>query len=273
MSFKSLLLFASLIGISGAVQAVDKSFVVVIPSYKNEKYYKKNLDSVFAQDYDNYRVIYVDDASPDKTYDLVAEYIKEHGMEDRVTLVRNEENIGALGGVYRAVNMCDGHEIIVTLDGDDWFPDNVQVLQHLNKAYQDKNVWLTYGQFTRFPGNGRKGFCRPYPQSVIKGNKFRDHSWVCSHLRTFYAELFSHIKLEDLMHDGKFYRAACDVAQMFPMLELAGKHHKFIDKVLYIYNQGNPISVSRTKRKEQTFGKAMRKYPRYSPLPELFPGE
>ncbi len=260
------LLFAS------ALHAKDTSFVVVIPSYKNAKYYQKNLDSVFAQQYKNFRVIYVDDASPDGTGELVAQYILDHGVQDKVTLMQNEENIGALGGMYKAVYSCEDHEVIVTLDGDDWFPGGVQVLQHLSKVYQDKEVWMTYGQYQQYPSK-QKGFCRAYPKKVIEGNKFRDHSWVCSHLRTFYTKLFKQVKLEDFLHEGKFYRAACDVAQMFPMLELAGKHHRFIDKVLYIYNRTNPISISATKRKEQALGKTMRSYQRYKPLKELFGNE
>ncbi len=45
----------------------EKPFVFIIASYNNSEWYKNNLDSVFAQDYENYRIIYIDDASPDGT--------------------------------------------------------------------------------------------------------------------------------------------------------------------------------------------------------------
>ena len=66
-----------------SVNKSEKAIVVVIPSYDNCEYYKQNLDSVFAQNYHNFRVIYVDDASPDQTGPLVKQYIKEKGQEDR----------------------------------------------------------------------------------------------------------------------------------------------------------------------------------------------
>lgn len=44
-------------------------FCVVVPSYNNvaSNLYKRNIDSIFMQVYDNYHVVYIDDASPDKT--------------------------------------------------------------------------------------------------------------------------------------------------------------------------------------------------------------
>src|SRR3989304_6153185 len=45
----------------------EKPIVVVIPSYNNKQWYQKNLDSVLTQNYHNFRIIFIDDASPDGT--------------------------------------------------------------------------------------------------------------------------------------------------------------------------------------------------------------
>ncbi len=49
-----------------------------MPSYNNVKsrLYLRNLDSIFMQEYSNYHVVYIDDASPDKTGDFVNKYIE-----------------------------------------------------------------------------------------------------------------------------------------------------------------------------------------------------
>ena len=39
---------------------------------------------------------------------------------------------------------------------------------------------------------------------------------------------------------------------MFPMIEMAGKHHKCISKVLYIYNIQNPLNDFKIHTKLQT---------------------
>src|SRR5690348_12693937 len=81
----------------------QKPFVVVIASYNNESLYEKNLQSVFEQKYDNYRVIYIDDASTDKTYEKVTDYVAKQGKESQVTLIRNAKNRGPTENYYRAV--------------------------------------------------------------------------------------------------------------------------------------------------------------------------
>ena len=70
----------------------EKPIVIIVPSRNNNELfegterYKLNLDSIFNQDYENYRVIYIDDCSSDGTADLVESYIQEKGQAGRVTL-------------------------------------------------------------------------------------------------------------------------------------------------------------------------------------------
>jgi len=221
----------------------EKEIVVVIPSYNNEKWYKKNLDSVVSQNYKNYRVIYIDDNSKDQTRTLVKQYISEHNINDKFILIENTTNVGALKNLFKVIHSCKNETIIITLDGDDWLAHS-NVLQIINEAYINPNVWITYGQFEEYP-SGQIGFNKPFPKNIIKNNNFRNHQPGPSHLRTFYAGLFKLIKIEDLLYKNKFYPMTWDLAMMFPMLEMASKKHKFIKDVLYIYNNENPISDHR----------------------------
>lgn len=217
----------------------EKRMVVVIPSYKNEEWVKNNLESVFAQRYQNYRVIYISDCSPDKTFEMAQSIVHKHGMENKTTLINNTERKGALRNLYEAIHSCDDDEIVVTLDGDDWFASR-GVLNYLNRVYSGrKTVWLTHG--TYISSKGDKGLSKAASTDIIERNAFREE-FRCSHLRTFYAWLFKKIKKEDLLYEGEFYSMAWDTAMMFPMLEMAGTRHAFINKVLYIYNVENPIS-------------------------------
>jgi glycosyltransferase involved in cell wall biosynthesis len=224
-------------------QRTEKPMVVVIPSYNNMKWYEKNLVMLAAQNkkYSNWRAIYIDDCSKDGTGAAVEKYIADNNLSNKITLIKNAENHGALYNLYHAIHSCKNDEIIVTLDGDDWFPDN-EVLKYLNEVYQDGEVWITYGQYLEYPSGKIGTYCEQIPNFVIEQNSFRNYKWVSSHLRTFYAGLFKKIKKEDLMFDGKFYPMTWDLAMMFPMFEMAGFHAKFINKVLYIYNFTNPIS-------------------------------
>ncbi len=232
-----------------------KPFVIVIPSYNNEEYVERNLDSVLTQDYENYRVIYVDDCSTDKTYEKALGLIEK--SEISVLLIRNEKNQKALHNLYDAVHLCQNDEIVVLLDGDDWF-SHKGVLKELNRYYNDPNVWLTYGQYMTYP-NYELGICRePLFKTYLKSGNLRKvglfskpTDWFFSHLRTFYAGLFKKIEKEDLLYKGQFFSSAWDLAILFPMVEMAREHAVFVPSVLYIYNRETPFNDDKLRAEEQ----------------------
>lgn len=243
-----------------------KHFVVLVASYNNEQWYQKNLDTLFAQQYENYEVIYIDDCSPDGTGNLVEAYIKERNLESKVTLIKNKVRLGGpLENHYRACHFCKDDYVIVILDGDDFFAHD-QVLAYLNRVYQDSHVWMTYGQFKEVPSE-TLGFCCPMPKHIVEQNAFRDFSHIPSHLRSFYAGLFNQIKKEDLMMNGEFFKMAGDMAAMIPMIEMAREgHFRFISDVLYLYNAINPLSEHRiSKEQQRAVDLEIRRRPRYAP--------
>lgn len=214
--------------------------VVIIPSRNNVTVCKKNLESVFAQTYTNYHIIYIDDASDDGTYEEVCNYITECNQWHRVTLIRNGKRHGQMYNHFMATHMCSNDTIIINLDGDDTLsPDALEII---NRAYQNPNVWMTYGQYREEP-YGKLGHCRRIPTPVLKGNAYRYYDWITSHLRTFYAGLFKQIPIGHFIHEDIFQPSAVDHAMMFAMLELSAGRVKFIDMVIYHYNVANPENI------------------------------
>lgn len=246
------------------ITCYEKPMVIVVPSYNNSQWYTRNLDSICAQRYTNYRVIYIDDYSSDYTADLVQQYVTEKKLKSRFNVQKNTQHMGALYNHYRAVMTCMNDEIIVQLDGDDWFAHE-DVLNVINQAYQDENIWLTYGQYTTYP-QSEKGVGTLIHPNVVKNNTFREYAWVTTALRTFYAGLFKQIKLEDLLYNGLFFQTSCDLAFMFPMIEMCGGHFKFIADVVYIYNQTLSNDFKINRESQLLFDKLIRAKKRYSPL-------
>lgn len=242
----------------------EKPMVVFIASYNNSRWVEKNLASVFSQDYTNYRIIYVDDASSDNTADLVKAFVKEKKGESRFLLIRNSSRKGGLCNLYEAASFCKDEEILVNLDGDDWLA-NPFVLKTLNRVYSKKEIWLTHGTLIESPKN-ILGWSLQVPKKIIKENAFR--TFRCpSHLKTFYTWLFKKISLEDLKINGEFFPMTWDQAMMFPMIEMAGHRHAFIKETLYVYNTENPISDNKVdNRLQREFEILIRSKPRYMPL-------
>lgn len=245
--------------------AEDKHLVAIIPSYNNMRWYEQNLNSLVEQTYTNWHAIYIDDYSTDCTGDVVKTYIESHGLNDKITLIRNTENHGALYNIYHAIHFCNDNDIVLMLDGDDWLKDK-DALAHINDLYQSSNVWLTYGMTQVYPNGGIIGW-QAIPEITITTNSFRTSPWLATALRTCYAWLFKQIKKEDLLYEGQFFSCAWDLALMFPMLEMAGKHIRHCPYVVYVYNMSNPINDYNVRLEKQLFyDDVIRKRKRYEPL-------
>lgn len=81
-------------------------FCIIVPSYNNAKNfrYEYNLQSILNQDYSNYHVVIVDDASPDLTGLHIQRFLhKNHIPESKVTLIRNQKQVTAVPNIHMAV--------------------------------------------------------------------------------------------------------------------------------------------------------------------------
>lgn len=247
--------------------------VVIMPSYNNEAYCFDSIRSIEEQSYPHYRLIYIDDASTDGTYDLAKLLLENFNPKTKATLIRNKERKGSLANFYKAVHGLDPKDIVVCVDGDDRL-SSPSALERIAAEYENPDVWLTYGNFiTDPPDPDRKLASKAYSKFVLDNGGFRDETFYAGHIKTFYAKLFQLIKKEDLTWtSGEFLPVCGDMGFMFPMLEMASEgHFRFIDEILYIYNINNPQNDHKM-RKDALFkvGEFVRKLPRYQPLKRLF---
>jgi histo-blood group ABO system transferase len=239
------------INLDNASKKENNNFVILIPSYNNIKYYKKCLDSVYSQNYSNYRVVYIDDNSPDGTGQAVKDYVRLLGKEDITKVVRNKDRVLAMANIYYGIyNYCSNNEIVVMLDGDDCLA-NDKVLSYVNSIYKTKNIWMTYGNCSFKESNMVSSYSCKLSGIDIEKNMFREKLKNVAHLKTFYAWLFKKINKNDLMMDGTFLKATYDVAMYMPMLEMSGFRHAFIEKTLYYYNDCNPINDHKVNHDHQ----------------------
>lgn len=253
---------------------IEQPIVIITCSYNNAPWVEQNLDSIFSQDYINFRLLYVDDCSGDGTAELVQAYIEKNDLQNKVTLIANKGRQLKCHNIYNACHSCNDQEIIVILDGDDWF-DNPKVLKNINQAYLGSDVWFTYGQSKFYPTGGLAPKAQEVLSSVLEKRNFRQWKWVYRHPRSFYAWLFKLIKLEDLLtnavpgFEGLFYPDIEDRQMVYSMLEMAQHKIKFIPGISVIQNIRNPLSTmgnSPTKRSQVCFREIMNKPISYTVL-------
>lgn len=88
---------------------------VIVPVYKVEKYIAECIESILAQTYTKFRLILVDDGSPDNAGKICDEYAKK---DTRITVI-HQENAGVTRARARGVEEADDCEFITFVDGDD----------------------------------------------------------------------------------------------------------------------------------------------------------
>ena len=66
-----------------------KRFSVIIPAYNVQEYVEKAIKSVLEQDFKDYELIVVNDASTDNTVEIVKKYEDKH---ENVKLISHKEN-------------------------------------------------------------------------------------------------------------------------------------------------------------------------------------
>lgn len=229
-------------------------FVVAMIGRNNGAWLEKSLQSAFFQNYSNYRIVYVDDGSDDGSFELARDLISTN--PSKALLIRNEIMQGVLVGLSQIVQACSDQEIVVVLQGEDRLAHE-WVLQRLNQYYANKELWMTYGQYL-YENTYQFGRCLAMDQKEPRSAPF-----CASHLKTFYAKLFRHIREGDLLLANQGVGA--EMALMIPMLEMAKGHTAYIPDILCIANKQNedPELVSRIEAQIKL------KNP-YSPIQTLF---
>lgn len=94
---------------------------ILIPVYGVEAYMRRCAEALFSQTLkEGVEFIFVDDASPDRSAEIIMETLKRHPeRRDQVKLIRHERNRGVAAARQTALDAASGRYIIYS-DSDDW---------------------------------------------------------------------------------------------------------------------------------------------------------
>ncbi len=229
------------------------SFYFLIRSHNAFPYLGKCLDSLQRQSRQNYKVLFVDDASE---YTRAQQnYIKQRLKGHIVQF--NQEQKFSLRNAYEMIHehVDNDEAIIINLDGDDWLIRD-DVIDVVDKTYEVHHCLLTYGNCVyHAPGeafHNKKGseviptINQRYPDKVENLSSYRKEGFRPLHLRTWKAREFKNIpKKYFLRSDGNWVQFCEDQAIFLPLLEKADGRYEVISTPLSAYNRHNPNSDSK----------------------------
>ena len=119
---------------------------VIIPVYKAKEYIIRCLDSVMAQDYDDYELVIVDDCGNDRSIDIATSYLNQL-FDGEWKIVHHEMNRGLSAARNSGIQHAKG-DFVFFLDADDTIP--CDCLSSLNSVV-DEDVDFSMGRYANVP--------------------------------------------------------------------------------------------------------------------------
>ena len=127
----------------------NKKLYLVIPCYNeeemlsitNEKLIEKMNNLIDSQLISaDSRIVYVNDGSKDRTWEIISGFVKEYELVQGISLSRNKGHQNALlAGLYTVSDYCD---ITISMDAD--LQDDINAIDEMVKKYHEGNE-VVYG--------------------------------------------------------------------------------------------------------------------------------
>jgi len=232
-------------------QNKESHIAVVTPFYNAEQYILRCIDSVVTQNYNNWSLYLINDASTDGSKFAINHKLKTlpEDISSKIEVITNTENKGA---VYNQINTLRNavfgqDTIVVLLDGDDALINDNNIFNFYNNLYASGNVDYSYGSCWSEVDNIPL-IAQPYPKAVRDAKDYRNYkfNWGMPypHLRTFRRELLNYI--DDAVfkdESGEWFKAGGDNATFYNILEQADPNKiKVVQDIVMLYNDKNPLN-------------------------------
>jgi FkbM family methyltransferase len=237
----------------------EQPIVVVSTFYNCANYIARCIKSISVQDYDNYQVYLINDASTDNTQAVVYSALSQlpDNIRGKFHVIDNKTNIGAVANqvsVFRAIEESDA--IVMILDGDDSLVNDNTIFSYYNAIY-DGTTEFTYGSCWSMVDNIPL-ISQPYPEHIKQRRAYRQHrfNWNMpyTHLRTFRKYLIDGIPDTNFQDEtGRWFGAGGDGSTFYSLIEAADPDQvKCLQEVVYNYNDVNPLNDYKVNSIEQT---------------------
>ncbi len=163
---------------------------VPIFTYNGAEFLEQQIESIYAQTYENIEVIACDDGSTDETVNILKKYHNSHNLKYFV----HEKNVGVSQNVAKAFSLCTGDFIAPSDQDDIWKPEKLTTLiKHIH------NHILIYSLSTPIDINNKILDATFLSREVyIQGKNnlgFLFENCISGHNMMFKKELLKHLKV------------------------------------------------------------------------------
>lgn len=214
---------------------MKKRLSVLLPNYNNAPYLKECLETIVAQTFTDFQVIFVDDCSTDNSVKI----IKEYG-DERFVVIKKKKNSGIVETMNKGLAAIDT-EYYIRLDGDDRMrQDRFELL--VKYMDENPNIDVCGSSIQTF---GIREELQQYPQNsnLNKANLIFGHS--IGHASCIFRT--NTIKKNQIQYQNDYYRL--EDYQLFYTIKDIAKTTS-LREPLYYYRQEAYNNDSSTEAKK-----------------------
>ena len=142
---------------------------IIMPNYNSEAFIESSIQSVLAQSYKNWELLFVDDCSTDRSVEKANAF-----NDDRIKIFLKQKNEGAASARNFAIEKAAGRWIAFLDSDDSWAPDK---LKEQIEFMINKNVAFSFTDYKVITKSGNVLFYKP-PKSVCTYNDILKHNHI-----------------------------------------------------------------------------------------------
>ncbi|NJL37573.1 MAG: glycosyltransferase family 2 protein [Leptolyngbyaceae cyanobacterium SM1_4_3] len=167
---------------------------VIVPVYGVEKYIAETVRSLLEQTYQNFEIILVDDASPDRSIEVCQQF-----SDSRMKII-HQQNRGLAGARNTGIRHAEG-DYIAFLDGDDlWLPQKLaKHVEHL-EASPEVGVSFSRSALIDSAGNSLNTYLMPKLTDITVEDLFRSNPIGNGSAAVIRREVFEAIQFQDNLY-------------------------------------------------------------------------
>lgn len=217
---------------------------VIIPIFNSEKYLKNTITSIIQQTLYNIEIILVNDASTDKSLEIINKF---QNYDDRIIVINLNNNKGAGFARNIGLSIAKG-QYIIFLDSDDKFYSNM--LEHAYNFAYSKNADVIFWKYA-INDNGKIYHNIGIPHTVEKNKNF-------SNLNIEFSKITNPVPWNKLFRNDFIYknklcfqklRTCNDLGFVWSSLATSESTY-YLDEELIEYKKDNKGSLSLIRSKK-----------------------
>lgn len=209
---------------------------IIVPVYGVEKYIERCAVSLFEQTYEDIEYIFVNDATPDKSIEVLEEVIKRYPQRAKqVKIVAHAQNIGVSAARNTGIDATKG-EYILQVDADDYIANDA--IEKLEKKATETNADIVLFDNYLVTEKGNVLERVEYQDKKQYICQLIQHTAKCAHWNKFYRGKFyrdSNVRADESIRLGDDYAVT-------PRLVYKAEKIVVLHEPLYFYETTNQSS-------------------------------